>query len=249
MKKNTKNKLQVFHTVDALNESAAQLIIQVATKSVAARGRFVLCLSGGKTPNELYTLLSTEPFRDLISWQKTFVFWSDERFVPANDERNNAYTACEALLSRVDLPRSNMFPVPVSLPPADSAKKYEETIRNFFGEETASFDLLLLGLGGNGHTASLFPGTEVLHEKSAWVKEVYIEDLAMYRITMTPLLINKASNILFLVTGREKAGILKTIFTCTYLPDQYPVQLIDPGEGELTWYADDAAASAIITAA
>jgi 6-phosphogluconolactonase len=243
MIRNKKNKVRVFRTIEAMNESAAQLLVNLAEKSVTTRGRFVLCLSGGNTPNGLYTLLSMKPFRNLVPWKNTFVFWSDERCVPADDNRNNAYMATSVFLSKIDLPSSNIFPVPVNLPPADAARKYEETLKAFFGKEDPRFDLILLGLGDNGHTASLFPGTEVLREKSHWVKEVYVEELKMYRITMTALLINKVRHILFLVQGKEKSCILKKVFAPPSQPEKYPVQLIRPELGEVYWFVDDKAAS------
>lgn len=208
-----------------------------------ARGRFVLCLSGGNTPKGLYTLLSMKPYCDLVPWKYTFVFWGDERCVPPDDERNNAYMATSVFLSKIDLPSSNIFPIPVNLPPADAAKKYEETLKAFFRKEAPCFDLILLGLGENGHTASLFPGTSVLREKSHWVKEVFVEELQIYRITMTALLINKARQILFLVKGKEKSAILETILTVSLQPKKYPVQLIRPDQGEVSWYVDAKAAS------
>ena len=239
---NKKKQLRVFNTIDALNEFAAQLLVDVAVKSVSERGRFVICLSGGNTPNGLYKLLSMTPYRDLIPWKNTFVFWSDERCVPADDERNNAYIASTVLLTKVNIPVTNIFPLPVDLPPVDAAKVYEASLKLFFGKEPPRFDLILLGLGGNGHTASLFPNTDVLHEKLRWVKEVYVEELRMYRVTMTPLLINQASKIFFLVTGKEKSGILKNVFLCPQ-PDKYPVQLIDPDNKEEYWFLDERAAS------
>ena len=243
MIKNKKNQLRVFSTIDAMNRSAAQMLVDIAEKSVMARGRFVICLSGGNTPNGLYTLLSIEHFRNLVPWKNTFVFWSDERCVPADDVRNNAYMATSVFLSKIDLPSSNIFPVPVNLPPADAARKYEETLKTFFGKEDPRFDLILLGLGDNGHTASLFPGTEVLREKSHWVKEVFVEELQMYRITMTSLLINKAHCVFFLVTGEEKSCILEKVLTTPNQPEKYPVQLIRPEQGEVYWYIDNKAAS------
>jgi 6-phosphogluconolactonase len=163
--------------------------------------------------------------------------------VPSDDERNNAYKVTSALLSKIDLPLSNIFPVSVDLLPAEAAKKYEESLRLFFGSEPPRIDLILLGLGYNGHTASLFPGTVVLGELSHWVKEVYVQDLRMYRITMTIPLINKARHVLFLVSGEDKSQILKKVLTASSQPDKYPAQLIKPENGEVIWYADDKATS------
>lgn len=236
------NKIKVFRSVNALNESAAQFCLNIAEEAIRSRGRFTFCLSGGKTPKSLYYLLSSDPYKDLIPWKNTFLFWGDERYVPKDDERNNAHMAYGVLINKVSIPPANIFPIPVKLSPADAAIKYEETLLHFFGDEKPSFDLILLGLGENGHTASLFPNTKVLHENSHWVKEVYVEDQRLYRITMTAPLINMARNILFLVSGADKATILHRILTSSYQPDRFPVQLINPGEGSVSWFADDQAA-------
>jgi 6-phosphogluconolactonase len=238
--------LKVFSTAEAMNESTARLLLDLAEKSVKERGRFVLCLSGGNTPLGLYTLLSMKPFSELVPWKRTYIFFGDERCVPSDDERNNAYMATSALLSKIDLPLSNIFPIPVDLPPAEAAKKYEESLQRFFGEEVPRIDLILLGLGDNGHTASLFPGTAVLSEKSRWVKEVYVDELNMYRITMTIPLINKARHVLFLVTGEDKSQILKTVLTAPFQPEKYPAQLIRPEIGDVSWYADDKSSSRLL---
>ena len=238
-----KNKIRVFRTMDAMNEAAAQWLVDLAEKSVKARGKFLLCLSGGNTPKGLYSLLSRKPYHDLVPWKSTFVFWGDERCVPVDDERNNALMANTVLLGRSALPSSHIYPIPVDLPPGDAARQYEETLRIFFGSGAPRFDLILLGLGEDGHTASLFPRTETLHEKSHWVKDVFIEDQRMSRITLTAPLINKARHILFLVTGERKSGILKTVLTAPRRPDRYPAQLIRPKQGEVCWYVDDKAAS------
>ncbi len=243
MIKKKKEHIRIFSTVEALIGSAAQLIVDLAKKSVEEKGRFILCLSGGETPKGLYSLLSMKPYCDLVPWKNTFVFWSDERFVPAEDDRNNANMATSALLSKIDIPSTHIFPIPVNLLPEEAAKKYEETLQAFFGNETPHFDLVLLGIGEDGHTASLFPGTAVLNEKLHWVKEVYVDDLKMVRITMTALLINKARHILFLVKGKEKSAILKTILMTQLQPEKYPVQMIRPEQGEVSLYIDDKAAS------
>lgn len=245
MTKTNKNKLRVFSSVELLNRSAAELLVQIADEAVKARGRFLLCLSGGNTPKSLYALLSVNPYPDLIPWENTFVFWGDERCVPADDERNNAHEAKALLLQKTNLPSSHIFPVPVNLPPAGAANKYEQTLRDFFGQESPCFDLILLGLGENGHTASLFPGTMVLREKSRWVQQVFVKEQQMNRITMTAPLINQAHHILFLVTGAAKAGILKAVLTEPFQPERYPAQLIRPEQGEVYWFADKHAAAGL----
>lgn len=243
MIRNKKNKIRIFKTIKAVNEAVAELLIDVAKKSVTDRGRFLLCLSGGATPKRLYTLLASPQYQTFMPWKDTYVFWGDERCVPANDKKNNSRMAFDILLSKVDIPSGNIFPVPVELPPDKAAKTYEDTLHNFFGNETPRFDFILLGLGDNGHTASLFPGTSVLHEELKWVKEVFIEDLDMYRITMTAKFINRARYISFLVTGEEKAMILNTVLTGSYHPQQYPAQLIGPLRGEIYWFIDAQAAT------
>jgi 6-phosphogluconolactonase len=242
MIRNKKNKIRVYKTIKEMNEAAAELLIDVAKKSVEKRGRFSLCLSGGNTPKGLYTLLASPTYRNFMPWKNTFIFWGDERCVPANNKNNNAFMATTVLLNNVDIPPANIFPVPVQLPPAQAAKKYEKTLRNFFGDEAPRFDFILLGLGDNGHTASLFPETAVLHEDIRWVKEVFIDDLNMYRITMTAKFINRARYVSFMVTGEEKAIMLNTVLTGSYLPEQYPAQLIGPSRGEIYWFIDSKAA-------
>jgi 6-phosphogluconolactonase len=242
----SKYSLQVFETTEALNKTAAEFIIELSKKSIAERGRFIISLSGGETPKKVYSLLSEPPFKDQIQWKKTFIFWGDERCVPFTDERNNGHQAKSILLDKVDIPLSNIHFIPVNLTPSQAAFEYEKKIKNFFGEEPPRFDLVLLGLGENGHTASLFPGTKVIGEQSEGIREVYVEEEKMFRVTMTAPLINEAYNILFLVTGENKADILKKILTTTYTPDIYPAQLIKPVNGDLFWFADRAAASLII---
>lgn len=235
-------KLHVYESTDLMNEAVADLIIRTAAESIQARGRFVLSLSGGHTPAKLFSLLSSPSYRDQIDWQKTFVFWGDERCVPMSDERNNAHMARSLMLDKIDIPQSNVFPIQVEMSPSEAARSYEQSIKDFFGKEAAHFDLILLGLGDNGHTASLFPGTPVIHESEHLVQEVYVEDQKEWRITMTVPLINEARNIAFLISGKGKANILNIVLNAPFQPDLYPAQLILPGHGHLYWFADKDAA-------
>lgn len=239
----TNYKLRVFETEKLLNIAAAKLIIEIAHKAIAVRDRFVIALSGGQTPTQLYNLLSEPDYSNQIPWKKVHVFWGDERCVPITDQRNNAYQAKLALLNKIEIPTTNIHVIPVDLSPAVAAKRYEEEIKAFFQEKTARFDLILLGLGENGHTASLFPGTSVINEDEEGIKGVFVQEQNEYRITMTAPLINKARNILFLVTGENKAEILHKILTAPYQPEIYPAQLINVSLGELYWFADSKAAS------
>jgi 6-phosphogluconolactonase len=236
------NNIQIFDAGE-LAKAAAEFIVKVANEAIDASGRFVISLSGGHTPETLYSLLCTEPYQGRIAWDKIFFFWGDERCVPAIDEQNNAHMAKVLLLDHVDVPQSNIYPVQVDLPPEKAAAAYENSIKQFFGSKEPCFDLILLGLGENGHTASLFPGTDVLNDHIDLVKEVFVAEQKMFRITMTAKLINKARNIVFLVAGDGKAEILRTVLNAPYQPDKYPAQLIKPVDGNLYWYVDSKAAN------
>lgn len=231
------NNIQIFDAGE-LAKAVAEFIVKIANDAIDANGRFVIALSGGHTPETLYSSLCTEPYQGRIAWDKTFVFWGDERCVPSDNEQNNARMAKMLLLDHVDLPPSNIYPVPVDVAPKEAAAAYENSIIQFFGEEPPRFDLILLGLGENGHTASLFPGTIVLTGHGRLVEEVFVPEQNMYRITMTATLINQACNILFLVTGNGKSEILNTVLTAPYQPDKYPAQLIKPVNGNIYWYVD-----------
>jgi len=236
------SEIQIFKTSAELAKAAGRLIIDAAKNAINMRDRFVIALSGGHTPGQLYTHLSKPPFRDQIPWDKTFVFWGDERCVPQDDEQSNAHMARTLLLDHIDIPTTNINTVPADLPPIKAAIEYEHTIKKFFGEAPPRFDLIILGLGENGHTASLFPQSDAVYENTSLVREVYVAEQKMFRITMTANLINQARNIVFLIEGENKAEILKTVLTAPYQPDKYPAQLIKPENGNLYWYTDNKAA-------
>jgi 6-phosphogluconolactonase len=240
------NNIEVYKTTTELTIAAAQFIVAAAKTAVARRGHFIISLSGGHTPEQLYTLLSKPPYKDEMPWDKTFLFWGDERCVGLDDKDNNTHMTRVMLLDHIAIPAANIYPIPVNLPPAEAANAYEQSITNLFKGEQPRFDLVLLGLGENGHTASLFPGTDVVHETARLVKEVYVEEVKMYRITMTAHLINMSRNILFLVAGEDKAQVLNTVLNTPALPDKYPAQLIKPVDGELYWYVDASAASKLL---
>lgn len=243
MTKQSTYHLEIFETVSALNKAAAEFMIAIARKSIAERGRFVISLSGGQTPKHLYALLADPLFSSLIDWENTYVFWGDERCVPLEDERNNAYEANQILLHKVAIPASNVYAIPVNLSPVNAAQEYEQTLRDFFGVEPMLFDLILLGLGKNGHTASLFPGTTLVKEQKEGIREVYVAEENMFRISMTAPLINHARHICFLVTGEDKASIVKEVLSISLQGFNYPAQLIKQSDGELYWFLDQAAAS------
>ncbi len=243
---NSKKNIKIFDDANKLFEIAATFIIELANKSIKEKGRFTIALSGGHTPEQLYSLLAQEPFCKQMPWKNIFVFWGDERCVPYEDEQSNERMAALLLLNKVEIPFNNIYPIPVNLSPAQAAEKYESEINDFFKNDLPQFDLILLGLGENGHTASLFPDTEVLNEKKYLVKEVFVDEVKMFRVTMTLPLINHASNIIFLVTGKQKAMIVKNILnTSSFQSNKYPAQLINPEKGELYWFIDSEAAALI----
>ena len=215
-----------FDTPELLAQGAADLIINLAEKDIANNDRFTIALSGGNTPATLYALLATASYSSKINWKKVFIFWGDERCVTPDNEDNNSFNAKRIFLDHVSIPKENIFPIPVELPPAKAAAQYEDTIKQFFGTDTPEFDLVLLGMGDNGHTASLFPHSEILKEEKALVKEVYVAEVNMWRISFTAKLINNAKHILFLVAGNEKKQMLQTVLHGKYEPERYPAQLI-----------------------
>lgn len=236
--------VQVFENKTSLSEAAARLFVRAAREAVEQNGRFSVALTGGSSPVQLYKLLAQPPYRDEVPWSQTFVFWGDERWVPLTDERSNARMAHETLLDQVPLPREQVYPMwSPGTEPDDFALRYEESLRAYFGQESPRFDLILLGMGDDGHTASLFPGTGVLHERARWVQAYYLEPQAMYRITLTAPLINQARKICFLTFGTNKANALYKVLEGEPNPELYPAQLVQPSEGEVLWMVDESAAS------
>jgi 6-phosphogluconolactonase len=226
-----------------LSFSAAELIAAEARQAVKVRGRFVVAFSGGNTPKQTYELLARQPFRDQVPWLNTHVFWGDERCVPADDPRNNAWMAHQALLNHVPVPFRQVHPMVCANSPLESAEKYEALLRDFFATGPPRFDLVLLGLGENGHTASLFPGTPALDEQQRWVAEVHETEEGLNRLTLTPAALNQAAVIVFLVSGCAKAAILQKVFEDTRAPSVIPARLIKPVHGDVLWLVDRDAAS------
>jgi 6-phosphogluconolactonase len=235
--------LKIFPAPEALSEAATVFILELANTCVRKNGRFSIALSGGSTPEKLFKLFAESPYREQMPWRQSFFFWGDERCVPLDDPQNNAHQAHQLLFDKIEIPLSNVVRILTNLPPTAAADAYEEHLKKHFGEEPPRFDLILLGMGDDGHTASLFPGTDVLQEETRMVKEVYVEKVEMHRVTMTAPLINLAHQIVFLVTGAGKAKMLKTVLQGERQPELYPAQLIEPVDGELIWMVDEAAAA------
>jgi 6-phosphogluconolactonase len=226
-----------------LSREAAASFQRLAAESIAAAGRFSVALSGGSTPGALYRLLSEPPFREAIAWPRVHLFWGDERFVPADHPDSNYRLAREAFISRVPIPAGNVHPMPTEgSDPDAAAARYEETLRRFFAPPPR-FDLVLLGLGADGHTASLFPGSPALDEDGRLVVAVHVPKLDTWRLTLTPPALRSARHVMILVSGLDKASVLREVMEGPYDPHRLPAQLVRPQGGELTWLVDEAAAS------
>ncbi len=230
--------IQIYNTTEEINSKAADLFVAAAQKAIAEKGQFTAVLTGGSSPAGIYKLLASDAYKTKIDWSKVFIFWGDERWVPLNDDLSNAKMSYATLLSHVAIPSENIFEMyKDGVTPEDFAVTYEQSIRNVLGDE-GKFDLILLGMGDDGHTASLFPGQAVLEEQNKWVAAYYLEPQKMYRITLTAPLINKANKIIVVAFGEKKAPALKEVTTGSYNPAIYPMQLIKPLGGELLFLVD-----------
>jgi 6-phosphogluconolactonase len=235
--------VRIFNTKEEITSQAANIFIAAAQNAIEKQGRFVVALTGGSSPVALYTLLATAPYKNKIDWEKVFVFWGDERWVPLDDALSNAKMADDTLLSHVSISKNNIFPMYKEGVSAEAyALEYEESIKSITGED-GQFDLILLGMGDDGHTASLFPGQAVLQEQDKWVAAYYLESQTMFRITLTAALINRAKQIVVLTFGENKAQALNEVLYGAYNPEKYPTQLIKPLDGELLFLTDKAATS------
>ncbi len=233
-------------TPQDLFQAAADELIHAAMAAIASRGRFTVALSGGSTPRSLYTLLAANASASL-PWDKMFFFWGDERHVPPEDAESNYRMANESLLSKAPIPAANIFRVLAENPDvAAAADAYDKTLRKFFAAapgEVPRFDLILLGMGPDGHTASLFPETEALQEKSRLVVANWVEKFHTHRITFTLPVLNAARCDAFLVSGIDKASVLREILEGDAPGEKYPSKLVQPVDGKLIWFVDRAAAS------
>ncbi len=234
--------IRTFDDLESLSRAAAEMFVNKAVQAVSVQGRFAVALAGGQTPRRLYALLAAPPFRQEVNWKAVHIFWGDERCVPDDDPRNNARMARKVLLDHVPLPAGNIHPIRCSQSPQQAAMLYETEIRSFFGMLPSSFDLVLLGLGDNAHTASLFPHSPVLDETNRWVVESYLHEQDMYRVTLTAPIINQAKEIIFLVSGASKAGALQKALRGPFRPHDFPAQLIHSKAGHTRWLVDKAAA-------
>jgi 6-phosphogluconolactonase len=249
-------KLAVAASPDALFETAAECVARGAAAAIRTSGSFKLALSGGSTPNGLYALLASAQHAARIEWSRVHVFWGDERCVAPSDPESNQRMARAALLDHVPIPDAQVHAIRGDGDPAAEAAHYEQALREAFAtpigpprsEPGARFDLVLLGLGEDGHTASLFPGSPALQEARRWVMAAQSRLHAAARVTLTPVVINAAAEVIFLVSGSAKAAILKRVLLGPREPERLPAQAILPRTGELRWLVDADAASGLDSA-
>ena len=224
-----------------LSQMAAQYFIRAADQAIAIDGRFSVCMSGGSTPKAMFELLAKSPYRDQVDWAKVYVFWGDERHVPLDHPDSNYLMTHEALLKHVPIPAHQIFPIQGGLPAEEAAGQYEAKLAVFFGHQPWSFDLIWLGMGDDGHTASLFPNTSVLEDDTVGVRSVWVPQHDTYRITFTAPLIMKARAIAFLISGADKAEALKAVLEGSLQASQFPSQLILRAGRNIDVFADRAA--------
>lgn len=246
----TSVEIRTLTTPQELFAAAAEEVVRTTTEAVAARGRFTIALSGGSTPKSLFNLLATNA-RTTLPWDRMFFFWGDERHVPPTDPDSNYRMADEAMLSKVSVPAGNVFRMAAENPDAASAAEaYEKTLQKFFAlppGQFPRFDLILLGMGPDGHTASLFPGTAGLQEKSRLVIANWVDKMKTHRLSFTLPVLNAAACVTFLVSGTDKAPALHAVLESDAPGDQYPSKLVRPVDGKLIWLIDRAAASELRT--
>lgn len=237
--------IRFFDDLEDLSRGAARLFEERALKAVADRGLFRIVLSGGSTPRRTYEILASEPFRESVPWKDVHVFWGDERCVPPDHPESNARMARRALLDHVPVPPGNVHPVSGDAGPAEAARRYESELRGHFSGQRPCFDLIFLGMGGDGHTASLFPGAPALVERQRWVVGAQGPSGGPPRVTLTLPVLNEARFVCFLVAGGNKAKTLAEVIRGPGRSQPLPAQRVMPGAGELLWYVDREAASEI----
>jgi 6-phosphogluconolactonase len=232
---------KVYETVDELITATATRFIEVANEAIRLRGVFNVVLSGGNSPRKLYELLA-DKYNTSLDWQKVKIFFADERYVPADHPDNNGGMIKNILIPKLNIPDCNIFLINTALPVEQAAADYEFRINHAFDSEQVYFDLVLLGMGDDGHTASLFPGTKVLQEKAAGIRPVFLASKNSYRITMTAKLLNQGDNIVFLVYGESKAQAVYDVLLGSTDPNEIPALLIHSERGTTEWFLDNKAA-------
>jgi len=232
--------LKISPNATQLARDVADWLVHYEQEVLKQQDRFCIALSGGSTPKALHQLLAGSPCREQLSWDKWHVFWGDERCVLPTDERNNARMAYDTLLDHVPIPADQIHVMRTDMLPKKSMEAYAKTLHQYFDGQPHTFDLVLLGMGDDGHTLSLFPGRDWIHEQKAWTRSYFLYEQEMNRLTLTAPVVNQAAAVAFLVAGEKKATALHEVLYGDYQPDKYPSQVIKP-KGELLWFVDEAA--------
>jgi 6-phosphogluconolactonase len=248
MPKHTTVIYRVFDDAEGLAAASAAAIAESAERAIANRGMARIAISGGSTPKRTFQMLADagHPFRSRIDWERLHVFWADERCVPPDNPKSNFHNAWQDLLSKVPIPQQNICRIEGELPADEAAARYESSLRNRFrleGAELPQFDFIMLGLGTNGHTASLFPYSEALDSLMHLAVSAHVDDVSPWRVSLTWPVINHASQVVFQVQDASKADVLHQVLQGPYQPEVLPSQLIRPQNGELTFLLDRAAAA------
>jgi 6-phosphogluconolactonase len=239
-------KFHIYKTAGQLGEELALWMCELINSTLQKQEFFTLALSGGETPKILFKRLATEDFKEKINWQRIQIFWGDERVVSFNDERNNAKVAHDLLIDHINIPTTQVHAMRTDIEPVFAAKEYDKLLHRFFDNIDKSFDLVILGMGDDGHTLSLFPKSVLFDEENEnWVNAVYNDAQNMYRITLMPVIVNRASNIVFMIEGSKKSTVLKKVIEGKYSPSELPAQIIKPVAGELHWFIDEDAAKGL----
>ena len=237
------NEVRVYSSREDLFQAAATKFIGLAKESIQEKDQFSVALSGGSTPRLLYESLTK--VNSLLAWDKVHLYWGDERHVPMDHPDSNFRMVKEALLDKINIPERNIHPVPVELDARMAAFHYEEELRRYHQGVWPNFDLVLLGMGLDGHTASLFPHTAGLNEEHRWFIANFIPEMCQWRLTLSKNAINAARNIQILVSGSSKADTLAQVLANKKHPEEKPIQLISPVDGRLVWLVDQPAASSL----
>ena len=236
--------LHIYETTKEVLTAAAEYFVHTSKEAISKQGKFTVALSGGSSPKGLFELLASE-YHLQVEWKKVYFFFGDERYVPFDHPESNALMATKALFEPLKIDAHQIFLVNTTLSPKEAAEAYSKTIESHFSPGPSIFDLILLGLGDDAHTASLFPYTSVINVTETGVKEIFVDDKKVYRITFTAPLINQASHIAFLVFGALKAPAVHHVLKGDRDYNQYPAQIVEPVNGDVTWFMDEAAASLI----
>lgn len=234
--------LHIFDDKEIMSEQLASWIVNLILDTFKEQNSFTLVLSGGETPKLLFRKLASDQYKNKIDWKRIHLFWGDERAVPFNDDRNNAKMAYDILIDHIDIPDKQVHIMRTDIEPNFAANEYGKILHRYFDHTPNSFDLVLLGMGDDGHTLSLFPGSTIIEEHTHWVTSVYNLEQKMYRVTLMPVIVNKATNIAFMVDGDRKAKTLAKVLEGDYQPQKLPAQVINPTNGQLHWFLDKAAA-------